>query len=415
MTAPNTISTINSLAERYVKLSLQVGQHCPYYVDAYYGPETWKPQADAVPLDLLLEQTQTLVNAIEGLPIQTSDALKHRVKFLLIQVKSSRVYINRLQGNLLSFDEECSQLYDAKVPHYDSAHFDKILSELELLVPGHEPLPERLAKYREQFVVPTDKLTHVFDAAIEESRRRTLKYIDLPDHENFKVELTNNQVWSAYNWYKGNSYSLIELNTDYPIQIERVIDLAAHEGYPGHHVFNAQIERHLVNELGWMEYSIYNLYSPISLLAEGSANYGIEVAFPWQERLEFEKQTLFPLAGLNPDDVAQYYAIQKVLHRLSYADNMVAKQYLDGDINESQAIELLIKYALNSPERAKQRLGFIKHNRAYVMTYNYGQDLVKEYLSTQVNNDSHQELWRVFSELLATPLMASMMTGAKRS
>jgi len=412
MTALSTTPAINLLAERYVKLSLQIGQHCPYYVDAYYGPKAWNPQSEAVALNVLLERTQALVDAIEALPDQTCSALKHRVKFLLIQVKSSRVYINRLQGNLLNFDDECAQLYDVKVPHYDTDHFELILKELELLIPGQGVLAERLTKYRERFVVPTEKLTQVFDAAIGESRRRTLKHIDLPAHESFKVELTNNQIWSAYNWYKGNSYSLIELNTDFPIQIERVIDLAAHEGYPGHHVFNAQIERHLVNELGWMEYSIYNLYSPISLLAEGSANYGIEVAFPWQERLDFERQTLFPLAGLNPDDVSQYYAIQKVLHRLSYADNMVAKQFLDGEINEQQAIDLLIKYALSNPERAKQRLAFIKHNRAYVVTYNYGQDLVEQYLSTQVSNDSHQELWRVFGELLATPLMASMMKSA---
>jgi hypothetical protein len=45
------------------------------------------------------------------------------------------------------------------------------------------------------------------------------------------------------------------------------------------------------------------------------------------------------------------------------------------------------------------------------VTYNYGQDLVEKYLAKQVTNDSHQELWRVFSELLATPKMASMMEG----
>ena len=411
MTASTQFLDINLLAERFVKLSLQIGQHCPYYVDAYYGPDEWKPPSEIVSLAIIFEQTELLVKAIQCLPVQTSESLNHRVAFLLIQVKSSRVYINRLRGQNLSFDDECAQLYDAKVPHYDLAHFDKILIELAALIPGKASLSQRLSDYRKNFVVPTDKLTTVFDAAIEEARRRTLLHIDLPAHENFKVELTNNQIWSAYNWYKGNSYSVIELNTDYPIQIERVVDLAAHEGYPGHHVFNAQIERHLVNGLGWMEYSIYNLYSPISLLAEGSANYGIEVVFPWQERLDFERHTLFPLAGLDPTQVEQYYAIQKVLHRLSYADNMVAKQFIDGNINEQQAIALLIKYTLNNPERAKQRLAFIKHNRAYVVTYNYGQDLVGKYLAKQVTNDSHQELWRVFSELLATPKMASMMEG----
>jgi hypothetical protein len=43
MTASTQFSDINLLAERFVKLSLQIGQHCPYYVDAYYGSNEWKP------------------------------------------------------------------------------------------------------------------------------------------------------------------------------------------------------------------------------------------------------------------------------------------------------------------------------------------------------------------------------------
>ena len=202
---------------------------------------------------------------------------------------------------------------------------------------------------------------------------------------------------------------MIQLNTDFPIYIERVIDLAAHEGYPGHHIFNAQMEKHLVNANGWMEYSIYNLFSPTSLLAAGSANYGIEVAFPWQERIAFERDVLFPLAGIAPEKSELYYQIQIVLHQLSYVDNMVAQRYIDGVINESQAVQLLMKYALSSKERSKQRLAFYQHNRSYVITYNYGQDLVREYLATLVKNDSKNELWRVFSDLLAKPKTASMM------
>lgn len=400
---------VDLLAKRYVQLSLLIGQHCPHYVDAYYGPQDWRPTVKTLTLSELVLMSEQLVIDIKRVCAADCESLKHRLAFLLIQAKASTVYINQLNGILLKFDDECQQLYDTNISHHKTEYFDDVLAELETLVPGTEPLAQRLAQYRKSFVVPPDKLSQVFEVAINEARARTLKYIDLPAHENFTVELTNNQIWSAYNWYKGNSYSLIELNTDYPIQIERVIDLAAHEGYPGHHVFNAQMERHLVKGLGWMEYSIYNLYSPISLLAEGSANYGIEVVFPWQERLAFEQDVLFPMAGLDASKVTEYYAIQKVLHRLSYADNMVAKQFLDGDIDEQTAIKLLMKYALNNAERAQQRLAFIKHNRAYVITYNYGQDLVKDYLAQQVNNDSHEELWRVFSELLSTPKMASMM------
>jgi hypothetical protein len=53
-----------------------------------------------------------------------------------------------------------------------------------------------------------------------------------------------------------------------------------------------------VKDRGWTEFSIYPLFSPQSLIAEGTANFGIEVAFPGAERVAFEQRVLFP-AGLS--------------------------------------------------------------------------------------------------------------------
>ena len=45
-------------------------------------------------------------------------------------------------------------------------------------------------------------------------------------------------------------------------------------------MLNALLEERLVKGKGWVEFSVYPLYSPQSLIAEGSANYGIDLAFP---------------------------------------------------------------------------------------------------------------------------------------
>jgi hypothetical protein len=57
----------------------------------------------------------------------------------------------------------------------------------------------------------------------------------LPAEESFTLEYVTNQPWSGYNWYKGHYTSLIQINTDLPVAISRALDLACHEGYPGHH------------------------------------------------------------------------------------------------------------------------------------------------------------------------------------
>ncbi|RHW77562.1 hypothetical protein [Colwellia sp. RSH04] len=403
------MDSINSIAIEYVKLSLAIGQHCPNYVDAYYGPKQWQDEVSKHPLPQLSSQAIALISDAESIGKLPDDNNQIRLDYLKKHLYACKVYIDILMGNTLDFYSECEALYDAKPPKYDEPHFDKILTELDALVPGSGDLATRFVNYRQSFVIHKDKLNAVFDAAITEARNRTLQYISLPENENFNVELVQDQVWTAYNWFKGNSYSLIQLNTDINIYIERAIDLAAHEGYPGHHVFNALMEKHLVIERDWVEYSIYNLFGPTSLLAEGSANYGIEVAFPWEERIAFERDVLFPIAGIDPNESELYYKVLKLMSKLAYADNMVAQRYCDKKIADNQAIELLMKYTLCTKERATQRLSFYQQNRSYVITYNFGQDLVHEYLTSKISSGSAQELWHEFTALLARPKTASMM------
>ena len=400
--------TLNQIAEAYVKLVLAVGQHDPGYVDAYYGPPEWQAASHKLPLADLLQQAEELTAQAQASP-PAEAGQELRQDFLRLHVAAVRTYIAHLAGNKLSFDDESVALYDARSPDLSPADFDPILAELSELLPGAGDLNTRLSAYAKQFEIPQDKLDVVFKAAINESRARTRKYISLPEEENFEIEYVKDQVWSAYNWYKGNSYSLIQVNTDFPMFISRAIDLASHEGYPGHHVFNLLIEKHLVNENAWVEYSVYPLYSPMSFLAEGSANYGIEVAFPHAERLAFEKDVLFPLAGIDPAKVEHYYQVQAVLQKLTYAGNMVAKLYLDGDIDTEAAVAMLMKYALSDEARSRQRLRFMEKHRSYVINYNLGQDMTKAYVEKLAKPGDEKSRWQVFAELLSRPRTASMM------
>ena len=80
--------------------------------------------------------------------------------------------------------------------------------------------------------------------------------------ESFTVEYVTGKPWGAYNWYQGDYRSQIQVNTDLLIYIDHAVDLACHEGYPGHHVYNALLEKHLGRDRGWVEYEVYLLFSP---------------------------------------------------------------------------------------------------------------------------------------------------------
>jgi hypothetical protein len=214
--------------------------------------------------------------------------------------------------------------------------------------------------------------------------------------------------WSGYNWYQGNYRSLIQVNTDLPIYIDRALDLACHEGYPGHHVYNVLLEKNLVRDRGWIEFAVYPLFSPQSLIAEGTANYGIEVAFSREERIQFERDVLFPLASISASRAQEYYTVMELVDRLSYAGNEAARRYLDGQIDAKAAADWLERYAMTPRARAEQRVKFFDQYRSYVINYNLGKDLVKAFIEKRVGSTrSPARKWEEFAALLSSPRLPS--------
>ncbi|MEE9465044.1 MAG: hypothetical protein V3W14_05665 [Candidatus Neomarinimicrobiota bacterium] len=409
--ADPAIGSIDQVAEDYTKLVLHFGEHDDGYVDAYHGPGEWREEAQANTKSLsqikLEAEAQLTKLAKEEAP--TGDELETlRHEFLIAQLRALIARVEMIEGKKFAFDEESQALYNAVSPSYPASHYEEILAQLDSLVPGAGPLTERINAFRDQFIIPLDSLEKVFTTAIKEARRRTLAAMELPDNENFRLEFVTDQAWSAYNWYQGNFQSLIQVDTDLPIYIHRAIDLASHEGYPGHHVYNVMLEQHLVNERGWVEFSVYPLYSPLALIAEGTANYGIDVAFPGEERIRYEKEVLFPLAGLDSAQAGKYYQVLALKKKLAYASNEAARGYLDGTMTADEAVVWLIQYSLSSPERARKFLRFVDIYRSYVINYNLGQDMVRSWVESQGGTDDNpQWRWEIFQQLLSSPRLAS--------
>lgn len=408
--------SIDQIATDYVKLVLEVGQYDGDFVDAYYGPEDLKPTTD-LPEGAIFEakdyllRADDLKNQLDQLDETSFQGLEGaRLNMLKKQLLAVRTKISMMGGEKYSFDEEAKLLYDAEPPTYSQDYFDSLLAGLDEVLPGKGNVSERYTIYAKNFILPKEKLDTVFQTAITEARKRTDAQFQLPENENFVLEYVNDKSWSGYNYYQGKSQSLIQLNTDFPIFIERAIDLACHEGYPGHHVFNALLEQNLVDGKGWVEFSVYPLFSPQSLIAEGSANYGIDVAFPGATRIAYEKEVLFPLAGINPARADRYYRIQALRAKLNYAGNEAARKYLNGEISREEAAGWLEKYLLYEPDRALQRTRFIDQYRSYVINYNLGKDLVANYIEAKGGTaDQPEKRWEAFKELLSNPHTASTL------
>ncbi len=243
------------------------------------------------------------------------------------------------------------------------------------------------------------------DAAIKECRKRTKAHYNLPDTERFDLEFVTDKPWSAYNWYKGGFKSLIQVNTDLPLTIDRAITLGCHEGYPGHHVFNVMAERDRINAKGWSESSVVPLFSPAAPIMEGSGNYGVILAFPGTEKVKFEKEVLYPLAGIDPKLAEIHATVTATARLLEHVQIHVAREYLDGRMTRISAIDFMEKYGVRSRKRAEQSVDFIETYRGYVINYALGQDVIADYIERQATKG--QGPWTSFEYILSTPIAVS--------
>jgi hypothetical protein len=238
-------------------------------------------------------------------------------------------------------------------------------------------------------------------ASIAACKAATQAHIALPKGERFDMEFVTDKPWSGYNWYKGQAHSLIQINTSLPVYISRALDLGCHEGYPGHHVLNALLEEKLTKGKGWVEFSVYPLFSPQSLIAEGSANYGVGLAFPGAEKLKFEREKLYPLAGLDPATADAYDAFNTAKAQLAGAEYTIADDYLAGRIDRARAVALQRKYGLMTQARAEQRMRFIDTYRSYVINYGLGQDMVRAHVERA--GPSQDARWQRMEAVISQP------------
>ena len=402
---PDTTAQLDAVAPDYVRLILGIGEHEEGYVDAYYGPPEVQAEvkANKPTLAALRTEADRLLALVRATPVPADRVLAKRRAFLEAHLSAARFRLDMIEGARPPFQDEAEALFAIRPTLRPLSSFEPALARIEALVPGAGPLHERVEAFRRRYTVPKERLDAVMRAAIAECRRRTLQHIALPADEAFTLEFVTGKSWSGYNYYKGGHKSLIQINTDLPIQIDRAVDLGCHEGYPGHHVHNVLLETRLVEGRGWREYTVYPLYSPLSFIAEGTSNYGVNLAFPGEERTRFEAETLYPMAGLDPATAPAYARLREALKDLQHARYTIAADYLGGRIDRARAVELTQRYLLVSEARAAQLTKFNDDYRSYVINYGLGQDLARSHV--QGSSSDHAARWKEMERVLSEPTL----------
>ncbi|MCK4967401.1 hypothetical protein KAS50_10230 [bacterium] len=369
---------IDNVASEYVSLSLRIDKHHRGFVDAYTGDELIRKSIeneDIASLSELKNHSEELLKRLERLDKRTD-----RSEFLKKQITAAHTFIRKLSGENFTLIEEAKLLFDIEPEMVPETFYTDAINTINSLLPGKEEAWKKLERFRKPLFLDDNELEPVIERCLEEVRKRTNAFLPIPPGESVTLKFVTNKPWGGYNWFKGNAHSLIEINTDLPRSIDQILHYAAHEGYPGHHTDLMLKEQFLYKEKGFIEYSVFPLYAPQSLIAEGIAEAGIDVIFSEQEILSFIKNVLFPMKGLKSFDIEKWRSIRNSLKVLSSISGNAAILLFEKKKSEADVINYLKEYGLFNEDSAVKRLDFIKTYRAYVFNYYYGYNLVREYL-----------------------------------
>lgn len=356
---------LHEIAEEYVRLTLQFAQHQPSLVDAWVGPENWRPgpRRPVAELHAALDDLQARLERVRDVD-RTERA---RLEYLRRQLGALKVAARRLSGESTRFADDFESLFAGRVPMHEAVDLTRERAALERELPGDGMLVDRIAAFRRQFVVPAERVNKVFMAAIDACRSRTASHIELPSDERVGVEFNSGGGTSGSAEYLGHHQTRVRLASSDGHDVAELLHLACHETYPGHHLQHVLIDDALVRGRGWMEFQLTPAFGAHAMLSEGWAEAGVDLAMPPAESARVYRDSLMPLSGIRADDAERLARIAALATPFtSEAVDPIAR-YVDNELPHDGALQVLRERALIlSPERV---IALAERRRAAAVVY----------------------------------------------
>jgi hypothetical protein len=375
----------------YLLLGLRFDRLVEGFVDAYTGDPGLRNQVDNEPRPdpaVLARQARRVRAEVPGAGLP-----EPRARFLDAHLAALECSGRVLAGERVGFVAEVAA-YVAIEPG-DPEVYHEAHAQLGRLLPGTEPLVDRLATHRDRDAVPPERLEPAVLALSSALRDRARASYGLPPEEVVRYEVVTDKPWSGFNYYLGEYRSRVAINADLGHRMANLPHLVAHESYPGHHTEHCRKEAGLVRTQHQAEQTIFLVNTPQCLMAEGLADLGLRVAVgtgwgPWAE--EITERLEAAAAGLL--GVRQDAAL--MLH--------------DQHVDPAQVQAYLQRWLLAPEPRAKQMLRFLADPlwRAYTTTYVEGYRLLRTWLDAR---PPMQPLSERYLRLLDEPLVPSGVRG----
>ena len=372
--SPPPLTTAQA-AEAYVRLSLSLALHQPSLVDTWLGDAAWG-DGTREPVALIRARLAETRQAMAGMaaPVDALDGARRR--YLSGQMQALSLAAARLAGESASFADEAEQGFGVRAPVRDAAAMDRLRQELSERLPGRESLAERHAGFRRRHAVPTARVEAAFTSAIAWCRDATKTRLPLPAGAQITVRAADEQGWAGFSRPHDARTSDVWVARNGGSDAAHLLQLAAHEGTPGHHAQHVLATARLVEERGWAERALTPAFGPHRLLAEGAAEAGAELLLPLDVRERVCAEIVMPAAGQPPSLAPLLVRVERLAAALDLEVAYVAADYLDTSLGIEVATTRLRDEALVLDPPGM--LAFIEKQRSRVLAYPLGRRLVLE-------------------------------------
>jgi hypothetical protein len=354
-----------SVSENYVLLGLRLGRHVDGLVDSYCGPAELREQVDAEPLT----EPLALVAEGEALLAQLEDG------WLRDQALGLRTYAGVLAGEGLSYSDEVERCYGVRPERVSTEVYAAVHERLDELLPPGGDLADRYEAWRQANLIPDDQVVPLSRDLLGELRARTAAIVDLPAGEALEIDEVRDEPWWAFNYYQGDLRSRVVVNLDVPTTRDDIVELVAHEVYPGHHTEHSLKEQLLMRDQGLLEESIQLVPTPASLVSEGIAETGPDLVI--DDGVAERITAIFGSHGLEYDWAASR-AIREARRPLRRIGLDAALLIHEDGASEDEAKAHVRRWALVTPEQAAHSVRFVTDPtwRSYVINYSAGREVV---------------------------------------
>ncbi|MDX2130089.1 MAG: hypothetical protein SFU91_13730 [Chloroherpetonaceae bacterium] len=378
------MKVLDPLVKKYILLAHRLERHHRGVVDAHYGfASEVKLQVESEPIVSL----NALHSSAEFILGELESNQEPRARYLYKQTLALKTIIEKKLGADITYRDEARLMLGIEtISKQEEAPLHEAMDELDALLEGSGLLTERYTAWRRKFELRGEEVMKFTNAAMEQMKEKSHSLFPLPEN-SISVSLVRNKPWTGYHWYKGNFTSLYELNVDVPTTIWGVLHTTTHEAFCGHHTEAIIREQELVNQCGYVEFTLNILGAPCSLLSEGLAEAAAEIVIG------------------NDEAVAQWLQENELLHKRPFTERdgkiLAAIEKLgrkavinaallmhEENATDQAVVNYLAEFSPNDEVMLRRTVARLRDAdyRTYMLTYPIGKELVLQKINASASS-----------------------------